>query len=81
MFGGDLSLKFWIECSVPQSTSGVIDANLLMDLDEERGDKIVALTSSILELAVKCCADSPNERINMEEALAELQRIKRRFLG
>ncbi|XP_042012424.1 receptor kinase-like protein Xa21 [Salvia splendens] len=80
MFDGDLSLKRWIERSVPQFTHRVIDANLLMN-DEEHGDKIVEFTSSMLELALKCCADSSHKRINMKEALAELQKIQHRFLG
>ncbi|XP_057797612.1 LRR receptor-like serine/threonine-protein kinase EFR isoform X1 [Salvia miltiorrhiza] len=80
MFAGDLSLKIWIESSVLQSTYRVIDDNLLMNVDEEHGDKIVEFTSSILELALKCSTDSPKERINMKEALAEMLKIKRQFL-
>ncbi|XP_057797616.1 probable LRR receptor-like serine/threonine-protein kinase At3g47570 [Salvia miltiorrhiza] len=80
MFDGDLTLKVWIESSVPQSADRVIDVNLLMDLDEEHGDKIIEFTSSIFELAFKCSAESPYDRINMKEALAELQKIKRRCL-
>ena len=68
MFDGDLSLKSWIERSVPQFT------NLIMNIDKEPGDKIVEFTSSILELALKCCTDSSYEMINMKEALAQLQK-------
>ena len=78
MFGGDVSLKVWIERSVPESTYSVIDANLVMDLDEEDVDKILKSTSSIFELAFKCTAESPYDRITMKEALAELHRIKGR---
>ncbi|XP_057795121.1 receptor kinase-like protein Xa21 [Salvia miltiorrhiza] len=80
MFAGDISLKVWIERSIPQSTYQVIDANLLMNVDEEYADKIIKFTSSILELSFKCSSDSPMERINMKEALVELQKIKHRFL-
>ncbi|XP_057806307.1 putative receptor-like protein kinase At3g47110 isoform X2 [Salvia miltiorrhiza] len=81
MFAGDLSLKNWIESSVPQSSYQVIDANLLMNLDKEHGDKIVQFSSSILELACKCSAKSPNDRINMKETLPELHKLRRQFLG
>ncbi|XP_047949356.1 probable LRR receptor-like serine/threonine-protein kinase At3g47570 [Salvia hispanica] len=81
MFVGDLSLKSWIERSVPEFTYQVIDANLVMNVEEENGDKIVKFTTSILELACKCSAHSPNKRINMKEAIAELQKIKHGFLG
>ncbi|KAL1562466.1 non-specific serine/threonine protein kinase [Salvia divinorum] len=80
MFGGDVSLKDWIERSVPESTYSVIDANLVMDLYKEDGDKILKLASSIFELAFKCCAESPYDRITMKEALAELCKIKGRAL-
>ena len=82
MFAGDLSLKIWIETAITQSAAyRVIDANLLTNVDEEHGDKIVEFASSILQLAVKCCADSPNDRINMKEALAEMHKIERQFSG
>ena len=81
MFVGDLSLKSWIERSVPQLTYRVIDANLLMNVDEQHGDKIVEFTSFILGLALNCCAVSPNQRINMKQALAELQKIQSTFMG
>ena len=79
MFAGDLSLKSWVESLLPQSSHQVIDANLIMNLDEEQCDKILQCVSSILALALKCSAESPRDRINIKEALAELQKIKRKF--
>ncbi|KAL8499141.1 hypothetical protein ACS0TY_022207 [Phlomoides rotata] len=76
MFGGDFSLKSWIESLLPQSPDQVIDVNLFIDLGDERGDRIIECVSSILVVALKCSAESPRERINIKEALAELQRIK-----
>ncbi|KAI3466750.1 hypothetical protein Pfo_023413 [Paulownia fortunei] len=78
MFAGDLSLKSWVESSLPQLSSQVIDANLL-NPEEEQFDKNLQCISSILELALKCSAESPGDRINMKEALAELQKIKGQF--
>ncbi|KAL8499034.1 hypothetical protein ACS0TY_022119 [Phlomoides rotata] len=76
MFGGDLSLKSWIESLLPHSPDRVIDVNLFIDLGDERGDEIIECVSSILLVALKCSAESPRERINIKETLAELQRIK-----
>ncbi|XP_057803768.1 receptor kinase-like protein Xa21 [Salvia miltiorrhiza] len=76
MFCGDMSLKRWVELSLSDE---VIDANLVMNLEEEMIDKIMKCVSSILELALKCSADSPGDRINMKQAHAELQKIKHRF--
>ncbi|XP_057797792.1 probable LRR receptor-like serine/threonine-protein kinase At3g47570 [Salvia miltiorrhiza] len=80
MFGGDLSIKIWVELSLPHETDQVIDANLVMNLEKQQFDKNLQCVSSILELALKCSVDSPGDRINMKEAHAKLQRIRRQFL-
>ncbi|XP_057799874.1 putative L-type lectin-domain containing receptor kinase V.2 [Salvia miltiorrhiza] len=46
---------------------------------EEMIDKNMQCVSSILELALKCSADSLGDRINMKQAHAELRKIKHRF--
>ncbi|KAL7139427.1 hypothetical protein ABFS83_09G049800 [Erythranthe nasuta] len=82
MFGGDLTLKSWVQSSLNnKSSSEVIDANLL-NLENGHGfEKNVQCVSSILELALNCCAESPGDRITMNEALAKLQKIKDRFVN
>ncbi|KAL8513107.1 hypothetical protein ACS0TY_019329 [Phlomoides rotata] len=79
MFGGDLSLKSWVERLVPQSLEQVIDVNLLTNLDDEHCDKTMQCVFSIFVLALKCSAESPADRINMKEIVSELQKIKHRF--
>ncbi|KAL8503713.1 hypothetical protein ACS0TY_022437 [Phlomoides rotata] len=81
MFGGDLSLTSWVECLLPQAPNRVVDPNLFITLDDEHGDKILQCVSSILVLALKCSTESPRERINIKEALVDLQKIKRRFFS
>ncbi|XP_057803777.1 probable LRR receptor-like serine/threonine-protein kinase At3g47570 [Salvia miltiorrhiza] len=79
MFCRDMSLKRWVELSLSENPDELIDANLVMNLEEEMIDKNMQCVSSILELALKCSADSPGDRINMKQAHAELQKIKHRF--
>ncbi|KAL7103863.1 hypothetical protein ACP275_08G206300 [Erythranthe tilingii] len=80
MFGGDLTLKTWVERSLnSESSTAVIDSNLLNTENEQGFEKNVQCVSSILELALKCCEESSGDRINMKEALIELQKIKVRF--
>ncbi|XP_057803801.1 receptor kinase-like protein Xa21 [Salvia miltiorrhiza] len=79
IFCGDMSLKRWVELSLLEIPDEVIDANLVMNLEEEMIDKNMQCVSSILELALKCSADSPGDRINMKQAHAEVQKIKHRF--
>ncbi|KAL8513151.1 hypothetical protein ACS0TY_019367 [Phlomoides rotata] len=81
MFGGDLSLTSWVECLLPQAPDRVVDPNLFITLDDEHGDKILQCVSSILVLALKCSTESPRERINIKEALVDLQKVKRQFFS
>lgn len=79
MFGGDLSLKRWVELLLSHMPNEVIDANLLMSWEEEQFDKNMQCVVSVLELALKCCADSPGDRVTMKETHAGLKKIKRLF--
>ncbi|EYU43327.1 hypothetical protein MIMGU_mgv1a021297mg, partial [Erythranthe guttata] len=76
MFGEDLTLKSWVHSSLNnnESSSEVIDANVLNTENEQDFEKNVQCVSSVLELALRCCAESSGDRINMKEALAELQK-------
>ncbi|KAL7116647.1 hypothetical protein ACP275_03G017200 [Erythranthe tilingii] len=78
MFGGDLTLKSWIQSSLQQSPSAIVDANL-MNPEDQNFEKNMQCVSSILELALKCSAEYPGDRINMKEAVTELRKIKGQF--
>ncbi|KAH6765201.1 hypothetical protein C2S51_016450 [Perilla frutescens var. frutescens] len=75
MFAGDLSLRSWVESSFPESFDEVMDANLL-NPEERQLEKKIKCVSSVLRLGLKCTAESPRDRINMKEVVAELQKIK-----
>ncbi|KAJ7947116.1 Receptor-like protein kinase [Quillaja saponaria] len=79
MFGGELSLKSWVNESVPHSTIQVLDSNLLKREEQNFSAKELS-TSSIMELALNCCADLPEERINMKDALVSLKKIRTKFM-
>ncbi|KAH6765288.1 hypothetical protein C2S51_016537 [Perilla frutescens var. frutescens] len=53
MFSGDLSLKRWVKSLLVQSPHDVIDANLVMNLDEKKMEKNVECVSLILEMGIK----------------------------
>ena len=83
MFVGEMNFKQWITKSLlPDAIKdGVVDDNLLGT--EQNDDDFVSkrdCLSSIMRLALACCAESPEERINMEEAVATLKKIKTKFL-
>ncbi|XP_059627875.1 probable LRR receptor-like serine/threonine-protein kinase At3g47570 [Cornus florida] len=75
LFAGDLSLKDWVNQSLPDAIIHVVDSNLLR-LEEENYTAKMQCLSSIMELGLKCSAESPHERINMKDALIVLKKIK-----
>ncbi|CDP16049.1 unnamed protein product [Coffea canephora] len=71
MFGENLSLKSWVSDSMPDGLVCVVDANLLKP-NHEKLDCI----SSIMKVALNCTKESPRERSNMHDVLADLKKIK-----
>ena len=78
MFSVGLSLKNWISESMPNSTREVVDSNLVQQYGEQIDD-ILPHISSILGLALSCCANSPEERIKMTDVTTSLIKIKTSF--
>ena len=79
-FTGDLTLKNWVNDSLPNAIIQVIDANLIREDDGHLTVKVECVLS-IMELALKCSTESPAERISMREVVAALQKIKLQFLA
>jgi LRR receptor-like serine/threonine-protein kinase FLS2 len=77
MFGGEMSMKQWVANSLfPDGIVEIVDANLF---ESEEDDDFVSkreCLSSIMRLALSCCAESPEKRISMQDALATLNKIK-----
>ncbi|CAL2225860.1 unnamed protein product [Prunus armeniaca] len=86
MFVGEMNLKQWIANSLVLPSGiidEVVDANLLGIGTEQEDDNHVRkrdCISAIMRLALTCCAESPEERISMKEAIATLNKIKTKFL-
>lgn len=79
MFAEELTLKTWISESMASSTMEVVDFNLVSQHDKEIHE-FLAHVSSILALALRCCEDSPEARINMIDVSASLIKIKTLFI-
>ncbi|KAL6282475.1 hypothetical protein ACE6H2_013404 [Prunus campanulata] len=86
MFDGEMNIKQWIANSLvlpDAKIDEVVDANLLGIGTEQEDDDHVRkrdCISAIMRLALTCCAESPEERISMKEAVATLNKIKTKFL-
>ncbi|XP_050153250.1 putative receptor-like protein kinase At3g47110 isoform X2 [Malus sylvestris] len=82
MFVDEMNLKQWVANSLSsEAIAEVVDANLFVTQGEDPdfATKIDCL-SSIMRLALACCAELPDERINMQEAVATLKKTKIKFL-
>ena len=74
---GDISLKQWVANS---PLLDVVDANLFGTEEEDREfENKRECLSSIMRLALACSTESPEARINMQEAVATLNKIKIKF--
>ncbi|PON36441.1 Mitogen-activated protein kinase kinase kinase [Trema orientale] len=79
MFAGEMNLKQWVENSFPHSIPQIIDAKLLRTDDRHYAIKKDCL-STVMELALACSATSPEERIDMNNIVTTLNKIKKKFL-
>jgi LRR receptor-like serine/threonine-protein kinase FLS2 len=78
MFAGEMSLKRWVDESSALSVTKVIDANLLRTESDYAFTKDCIL--SIMELALHCCAELPEHRVNAKSISFTLNKIKLKFL-
>ncbi|XP_059436551.1 probable LRR receptor-like serine/threonine-protein kinase At3g47570 [Corylus avellana] len=79
MFAGEMSLKCWIEKSSRLSAAtNVVDATLLSTGRDYTS--IEDCISSIMELALHCCAELSEHRINAKDILITLNKVKSKFL-
>ncbi|KAK4728178.1 hypothetical protein R3W88_021166 [Solanum pinnatisectum] len=79
LFVGDFTLKRWICQSFPNQLVDVVDINLF-SLDEENFTSKERCFKSIMELALECTNDMPEERICMEDITLRLKKILTQFL-
>ncbi|XP_060195266.1 probable LRR receptor-like serine/threonine-protein kinase At3g47570 [Lycium barbarum] len=79
MFKENLSMRSWVYNSLRAAPEEIIDVTL-MEPEEIDFQKKLLCVSSILELALHCTTETPNERLNMKEVLANIKKIKLEFL-
>ncbi|XP_059635698.1 probable LRR receptor-like serine/threonine-protein kinase At3g47570 [Cornus florida] len=70
MFVGEMSLIHWVNEALDGSIISVVDSNLMGREEEQYFSVKEQCVPSVFGLAMKCSTDSPEKRINMEEALA-----------
>ncbi|KAE8706117.1 putative Leucine-rich repeat protein kinase family protein [Hibiscus syriacus] len=79
MFTGERSLKSWVKESISSTLlNQVVDMNLLSTNGREHS-AANNCTLSILQVALECSAESPDERLNTKEIVTKLEKIKTKF--
>ncbi|KAJ9692833.1 hypothetical protein PVL29_011768 [Vitis rotundifolia] len=84
MFSEELSLRQWVNASLPENVMEVVDGGLLSIEDGEAGGDVMATQSNLLlaimELGLECSRDSPEERKGIKDVVVKLNKIKLQFL-
>ncbi|MFQ6652268.1 hypothetical protein Gotur_024214 [Gossypium turneri] len=79
VFVEEETMRHWMESSLPKGAIEIADVDLLRE-DEYIVVKANCI-SSIMELALNCSAELPEERKDMKDVVAELKKIKQRLLN
>ena len=79
IFAGEMTMKDWMKDSLTKGLINVADSNLVDKEDEYFVVKANCI-SSILELALNCSAEFPEDRPDMKDVVPMLKNIKRRLL-
>ncbi|XVE81035.1 hypothetical protein DITRI_Ditri15bG0030600 [Diplodiscus trichospermus] len=80
IFFEEMSIKQWVQKSLSNGIIGVVDSSLMHEDDKHCVTKANCL-SSIMELALDCSAESPDDRIDMKLVVSMLKNIKRKLLN
>ncbi|XP_019158891.1 PREDICTED: receptor kinase-like protein Xa21 isoform X2 [Ipomoea nil] len=78
MFSGELTMERWISESFPGNIMQRMDGNLVVEGEENFAVKQICL-KSIMELALQCTQDLPENRINMKQVVDALKKIIYKF--
>ena len=80
IFAGKMNMKHWVKRSLSNEILGVIDSSLVQKEDEYFVIKANCI-SSIMELALGCSAELPEDRLDMKNVVSILKNIKTKFLN
>lgn len=82
MFGGELSLRSWINSMLPNLVSQIVDSTLMREEDDDKlFTEKVQCVSSIFALAMACTVESPKDRMKMKNVVTALEKIKLHFVS
>ncbi|WCJ41956.1 Leucine-rich repeat protein kinase family protein [Euphorbia peplus] len=80
MFNEEMSIKQWIKELLPSGITQLADPNLIR-VNEQHYLAKKDCISSIMELALKCCEDVPEERFSSKGVVSALNKIEVKLLN
>ncbi|PRQ37581.1 putative protein kinase RLK-Pelle-LRR-XII-1 family [Rosa chinensis] len=76
MFAGEVTLRQWINVSIPDNVLEVVDAGLL-NIEEERDmNATESILVSILEICLTCSEEVAEDRMIIKDVVPKLKKIK-----
>jgi LRR receptor-like serine/threonine-protein kinase FLS2 len=79
MFDENVSLRQWVKAAYPIAVMEIIDTSLLPG-DEKPTPQQEICICSIVELALDCSKETPNDRPNLKDVVVMLTKMKSRLL-
>lgn len=76
MFVGELTIRQWINVSLPDNMMEVVDDGLLRTENGRDVTVLQSVLSSIMELGLRCLEELPDERINITDVLTKLKKVQ-----
>ncbi|EOA25230.1 hypothetical protein CARUB_v10018543mg [Capsella rubella] len=78
LFGGNFTLHNYTKSALPEKVLDIVDVSILHS-GLRVGFPVSECLTMVLELGLKCCGESPINRLAMSEAAKELISIRERF--
>ena len=82
-----LSLRKYVQTALPERVINIADQQLLSNDGDGQGisnsvkvgDAIIVCITSVLQIGIACSNDNPTDRLQIRDALKELQAIRDKF--
>jgi LRR receptor-like serine/threonine-protein kinase FLS2 len=75
MFEGELTLKRWVNTSLPNRMMEVVDEGLLRTKNRRNVTVMQSILLSIMKLGLRCSEELPDERVDIKEMPVKLQKL------
>ncbi|KAL1213810.1 LRR receptor-like serine/threonine-protein kinase EFR [Cardamine amara subsp. amara] len=81
LFVGDLTLRSYVESELSEHVLDITDVSILHGEVSNKNINVAECLKMVFHVGIRCCEESPTNRMTMAEALAELVSLKKRFFN